>query len=217
MPEVAGLDKPTGQPDGAIPVQLKPGSALIFDRRLLHAGTPNWAAHDRLLWIVGWAPRWLRPRDGLYTEPALQRATCPVVRQLLGETTAASGLFLPTDDDTPLRLWLRTHLRRDNFAGHEHRVHARVGAGLTPRLLAGEGCQGSFPRHPGRAEAELGLPAPRKYLSRGLQKEIGGGLRYFNPREKELAEGEGKEEEQGEHDGGGGDGGGDDVTKSESI
>ena len=40
---------PLGQPAGAVPVRCKAGSALIFDRRLLHAASPNWASHERLL------------------------------------------------------------------------------------------------------------------------------------------------------------------------
>jgi ectoine hydroxylase-related dioxygenase (phytanoyl-CoA dioxygenase family) len=62
-PEVAGLDKATGQPHGAIPVCCPPNSALLFDRRLLHAGTANWStSHERLLFIIGWGYRWLRAR-----------------------------------------------------------------------------------------------------------------------------------------------------------
>ena len=57
-----------GQPAGPIPVRCKAGSALIFDRRLLHSATPNWAAHERLLCIIGWGPRWIRQ---VHKQPAI--------------------------------------------------------------------------------------------------------------------------------------------------
>ena len=50
---------PKGQPEGAIPVLCTPGSALVFARRLLHAATPHFAEHERLLCLIGWGPRWL--------------------------------------------------------------------------------------------------------------------------------------------------------------
>ena len=49
-PEVAGLDGGLGQPEGAIPVCVPPNGAFIFDRRLLHTGSPNYSTeHERLL------------------------------------------------------------------------------------------------------------------------------------------------------------------------
>jgi hypothetical protein len=178
-PEVAGLDAARGQPAGAVPVLCRPGSALVFDRRLLHAGTPNWRAHDRHLYIVGWAPRWLRPRDGLFVEPALAAARCPVRRQLLGEASSAAGLYIPTDGDTPLRRWLREHSGCGDGVGYEHRRHIRVSEpGAAQLLLPGEAGQASLPRHPGRAAAP-----PAKYLSRGMEKLAGAaGLTVWNPR-----------------------------------
>ena len=114
VPEVAGLDGAQGQPEGAIPVCCPPNSALIFDRRLLHTGTPNYdTQHERLLFIIGFGYRWLRARDGLYVEPAMARATCPVVKQLLGATSSSAGRFRPAADDMPLARWLHEHVQKN--------------------------------------------------------------------------------------------------------
>lgn len=38
---------PLGQPPGAVPVLVPANSCMVFDRRLWHAATPNWAQHER--------------------------------------------------------------------------------------------------------------------------------------------------------------------------
>ena len=120
---------PIGQPEGAIPVLAPPNSCLIFDRRLWHAASNNFSTeHERLASFVGcetailsrfaalaasltWqAPpsadgyRWIRPRDGMYVEPALAQLSCPIARQLLGATTSNQGLYSGNRDDVPVRL-----------------------------------------------------------------------------------------------------------------
>ena len=111
-----------------------PGSAMIFDRRLLHAQTPNLSPIDRAIFIIGWGYRWLRPVDGLYVEPALSAARCPIVRQLLGDTTSSSGLYHPSSADTPLRAWLQQHGEDEQQGlGFEH---LRNRESLDPRWLA---------------------------------------------------------------------------------
>ena len=107
--EVPGFGAGHGQPEGAVPVCLPPGGVLLFDRRLLHATTPNYMQHERLLFIVGWGYRWMRPVDGMYVEPAMaskSARTSPILAQMLGHTTSAAGLYSPTEADTPLRHWL---------------------------------------------------------------------------------------------------------------
>ena len=37
----------TRQPVGAIPLLVPPNSCVLFDRRLLHASSPNWSEHER--------------------------------------------------------------------------------------------------------------------------------------------------------------------------
>jgi len=43
-----------GQPEGAVPVLAKPGTAVFFDRRLWHAGTPNWSDVTRKVLFYGY-------------------------------------------------------------------------------------------------------------------------------------------------------------------
>eukprot|EP01046_Picozoa_sp_COSAG06_P072743 COSAG06_NODE_21423_length_757_cov_1.258359_2_plen_83_part_01 len=39
----------------------------------------------------------------------MERATCPVVKQLLGATSSSVGLFHPHSADCPLAYWLAKH------------------------------------------------------------------------------------------------------------
>ncbi len=179
VPEVEGLGGVYGQPEGAIPVCCPPNSALIFDRRLLHTGTPNYSTqHERLLFIIGYGYRWLRARDGLYVEPAMNRAKCPVVRQLLGATSSSVGLFQPAGVDTPLALWLHQHrLGYAGGLGRDHQHHSRwsldgVGPQTDPaarkRIMDGDvGGHGTFPRHPWRAEVWNDAEPPTSPLVAG--------------------------------------------------
>ena len=173
VPEVEGLGGAQGQPEGAIPVCCPPNSALIFDRRLLHAGTPNYdTTHERLLFIIGFGYRWLRARDGLYVEPAMARATCPVVKQLLGATSSSAGLFRPAAEDTPRARWLHEH-GLEATPGGRGRAHiadserfSRDGVmdpadpAICRRIADGDvGGHATFPRHPWRANQPVEPPA----------------------------------------------------------
>ncbi|MBC8138233.1 MAG: phytanoyl-CoA dioxygenase family protein [Fibrella sp.] len=106
------LDRPAGgvgQPDGAVPVLAKPGTAVLFDRRLWHAGTPNGSDVTRKVLFYGYGYRWLRTKDDM-TVQSLWGQSDPVRRQLLGRGVNSNGFYSPTDDDVPLRVWLREHL-----------------------------------------------------------------------------------------------------------
>jgi ectoine hydroxylase len=97
-----------GQPQGAIPVCVKPGTAVIFDRRLWHAASPNWSAVTRKVLFYGYGYRWLRTKDDMTVE-SLWPQSDPVRRQLLGWGVNSNGHYSPTDEDVPLRVWLREH------------------------------------------------------------------------------------------------------------
>ena len=105
------IDKPTegsGQPEGAIPVLAKPGTAVLFDRRIWHAGTPNWSDITRKVLFYGYGYRWIRTKDDM-TVQGLWDQSDPIRRQLLGWGVNANGFYSPTDEDVPLRVWLREH------------------------------------------------------------------------------------------------------------
>jgi ectoine hydroxylase len=97
-----------GQPEGAVAVRAKPGTAVFFDRRLWHAGSPNWSDVARKVLFYGYGYRWIRTKDDM-TVQTLWETSDPIRKQLLGYSTNANGHFSPTDADVPLRVWLREH------------------------------------------------------------------------------------------------------------
>lgn len=98
-----------GQPDGAMPVCVTPGTAVLFDRRLWHAGSPNYAPIVRKALFYGYSHRWVHARDEVTVPPDLWEAADPIRRQLLGYSTSQHGRTSPTDEDVPLRGWLEQH------------------------------------------------------------------------------------------------------------
>ena len=97
-----------GQPEGAIPVLAKPGTAVFFDRRLWHTASPNWSDVTRKILFYGYGYRWLRTKDDM-TVQSLWEGSDLIRRQMLGAGTGANGYYSPADEDVPLRVWLREH------------------------------------------------------------------------------------------------------------
>ncbi len=105
------IDRPQsgeGQPEGAVPVLAKPGTAVFFDRRIWHAGTPNWSDVTRKVLFYGYGYRWIRTKDDM-TVQHLWDESDPIRRQLLGWGSNANGFFSPQEEDVPLRTWLREY------------------------------------------------------------------------------------------------------------
>ena len=97
------------QPDGAQEIVASAGDAIIFDRRLWHAASSNVSSVTRVFLTIGYSYRWLRPKSAMHLDDLLPSLP-PVRRQLLGSHTSANAWFDPTDDDVPLREWIRVHL-----------------------------------------------------------------------------------------------------------
>lgn len=97
-----------GQPEGAVPVLAKPGTAVFFDRRLWHTATPNWSDVTRKVLFYGYGYRWIRTKDDM-TVQDLWEGSDPIRRQLLGDGVNCNGRYTPTDADVPLRVWLCEH------------------------------------------------------------------------------------------------------------
>lgn len=97
-------------PYGAIEVLGKPGDAFLFEQRTYHAVGPNHSDLTRKSLFMGYGFRWVYPMDYHpmrdYVE-LYDRAT-PIQRQLLGETRTVTGVYLPTDEDVPLRAQHKT-------------------------------------------------------------------------------------------------------------
>lgn len=97
-----------GQPDGAIPVLAKPGDAVLFDRRLWHTASPNWSNITRKILFYGYGYRWIRTKDDMTVQDLWDQCD-PIRRQMLGWGVNCNGHFSPTDEDVPLRVFLREH------------------------------------------------------------------------------------------------------------
>ena len=102
---------PHGDPNpvGSLAVTAQAGDALIFDRRLWHAASPNHSPVTRKVLFYGYSYRWLRPKCAMNTVHVWDDCG-PIRQQLLGACTTANGYFDPQEDDVPLRTWLYEHL-----------------------------------------------------------------------------------------------------------
>lgn len=121
-----------GQPKLAAPALCPANSCLIFDRRLWHSPTPNWSNATRKVCFVGYSFRWCQPKDGMFVEPAMQAASCPILRQMLGYTTSNAGLYQPNCADTPLRPWLHSLGIDEPLGPSQERPHFGPNDGLLP-------------------------------------------------------------------------------------
>lgn len=102
-----------GQPADGIPVLAKPGTAVFFDRRIFHASSPNTSDVTRKVLFYGYSYRWLRPRDDMTVEHWLDHCD-PIQKQLLGVSPSGGhGYSSPTEEDVPLRAWMRETLKSE--------------------------------------------------------------------------------------------------------
>ncbi len=95
--------------DEAVAVQVAPGTAVLFDRRIWHSASDNISDVARKVLFYGYSYRWLRPRDDMTASIRFMDRCDPIRRQLLGASTGGYGYTSPSDDDVPLRTWIREH------------------------------------------------------------------------------------------------------------
>jgi ectoine hydroxylase-related dioxygenase (phytanoyl-CoA dioxygenase family) len=95
-------------PDGAEPICVPAGSAVLLDRRTWHSRSANTSEMTRKVVWFGYSYRWLRPKDAM-TVQHLYAGLDPIRRQILGDGLSANGVYDPVDADVPLRQWLREH------------------------------------------------------------------------------------------------------------
>ena len=86
------------EPADAVPLLVRAGSAVLFDRRLWHARGENRSDATRKALFLAYSFRWVRPRDDLGLAPGALDGLSPVRRQLLGAGTSVLGHWLPTDE-----------------------------------------------------------------------------------------------------------------------
>jgi len=102
---------PEGGPDEheQFAMRCRPGDAVLFENRTLHAVGPNLSELTRKSVFFGYGYRWLRPMDYLSMPEELLQRCDPIRRQLLGSCTDVMGYQLPEADEVPLKEWLQEH------------------------------------------------------------------------------------------------------------
>ena len=100
---------PSEDPQGAIEVRVKPGTAVLFDRRLWHSRSYNYSNQTRKVLFFGYSYRWLRGLDYNNMPEELLAKCDPIRRQLLGDGVDVKGWWQPTEEDVPLKGWIRKH------------------------------------------------------------------------------------------------------------
>jgi ectoine hydroxylase len=91
-------------PKGAVELCVRPGDAVLFDRRVYHARTENHSDVARRALFLAYTYRWVRERDDYPIDRSsswFQRLS-PVRRQLLGAGSGAQSFWGIGDDDYPL-------------------------------------------------------------------------------------------------------------------
>ncbi len=107
-------------PPEAHEVRVPAGTAVIFDRRIWHAGGWNFSDITRKVLFVGYSLRWFHPRDAMTVSHYMDRCDA-IQRQLLGSKTGNLGLTSPREEDVPLREWMREHLGEESIADRSAR------------------------------------------------------------------------------------------------
>ncbi len=94
-------------PYGATEILGVPGDAFLFEQRTYHAVGPNRSELTRKTLFMGYGFRWVYPMDyhPMRDYVHLYNEATPIQRQLLGETKTVTGVYLPVDEDVPLRAW----------------------------------------------------------------------------------------------------------------
>ena len=100
---------PDGDPEGAMDLLVKRGTAVLFDRRMWHSRGWNFSDVTRKVLFMGYSYRWLRGLDYNLMPPEILEKCDPIRRQLLGDGVDIKGWWQPTDADVPLKTWIAEH------------------------------------------------------------------------------------------------------------
>ena len=91
----------------SLQVRVKPGTAVLFDRRMWHCRGKNTSEVTRKVVFIGYSYRWLRGLDYNVMPTELLAKCDPIRRQLLGDGCDVKGWWQPTEDDVPLKTWIQ--------------------------------------------------------------------------------------------------------------
>ena len=100
---------PDDDPEGAMDLLVKRGTAVLFDRRMWHSRGWNFSDVTRKVLFMGYSYRWLRGLDYNLMPPEILEKCDPIRRQLLGDGVNIKGWWQPTDADVPLKTWIAKH------------------------------------------------------------------------------------------------------------
>lgn len=101
--------------DQPLHVEVAPGTAVLFDRRLWHARGVNTSDVTRKVIFIGYSYRWLRGLDyNNFPEEILDQCD-PIRRQLMGDGVDVKGWWQPTDADVPLKTWIEAHRGKEHL------------------------------------------------------------------------------------------------------
>ncbi|MEE2752586.1 MAG: phytanoyl-CoA dioxygenase family protein [Candidatus Latescibacterota bacterium] len=95
-----------GEHEDSVQVQVKAGTAVLFDRRMWHSRGINTSDITRKVLFLGYSYRWLRGLDYNVIPDDILEKCDPIRRQMLGDGVDVKGWWQPTDDDVPLKGWL---------------------------------------------------------------------------------------------------------------
>ena len=122
-------------PDSAFPMMVEAGTAVLFDRRLIHSiRSANHSDTKRRVIFVQYAFRWMAANDSMNVKH-LRKKLNPVQQQLLGLTTSVtsvdgaqgrSGRYYPQPSDVPLAHPDRPQARR-SLVSMARRMLRRLG------------------------------------------------------------------------------------------
>jgi ectoine hydroxylase-related dioxygenase (phytanoyl-CoA dioxygenase family) len=97
------VDPQTGLLRGAISVNVKPGTAFIFEQRTYHSVGKNWSGILRKTIFMGYGYRWVKPMDYIVMPEELIARANPIQKQLLGVVSDPISYYIPRDEDVPIK------------------------------------------------------------------------------------------------------------------
>jgi ectoine hydroxylase-related dioxygenase (phytanoyl-CoA dioxygenase family) len=97
------VDPETGWARGAISMNVKAGSAFLFEQRTWHGIGHNWSGFPRKTIFIGYAYRWVKPMDYITMPEELIAKCTPIQKQLLGVVSHPLSYYLPKAEDVPLK------------------------------------------------------------------------------------------------------------------
>lgn len=95
-------------PRGAVPIKAKSGDVVLFDSRIWHARSNNFSEFTRKVIFIGYAYRWLRPRDDAKILPNLLKNANNNQKQLLNRNIG-SDAYVPEENISLKKLYLRLY------------------------------------------------------------------------------------------------------------